>query len=827
LYGIEIGLPDTTTHELQFSTQDFDFCQKLFAILDTESRGAVDRATVQEFVTLRCPVFCRRDEDVRRAAKAEAAANNNNNITTTNFNGTSPTFDEVWKSVVESSPTFLQTEDYNNNWMDQHQDVELGVEAWMVFCRFIALAQYLEAKRRFSARHLQQTMRHRNSPRGSELVVVDVPPPEPPAPLSSTQLAAYERKSRTPLPLPELDLDHSLVAAHDSARRRGGGATRSCPAGTVKISLFGSASHHHHHHGSSTHHHSTPAPVSSNVEFKITYMKHCSEDDTRLHNTNSDAPVVVRRSMEDMKWLNDTFTSHNVLGGTLCGRILPPFPGSNGKILAAQFQMADDTLLNSSIKNTTGGAIAAAAAGVEIIKDVAKSIWKTTKNAPPGSSSKSSGTSANSSSQHNHHTKKSSNTHTNKPKSKATPAWCLALPQSYYNPNSPAGKARQVERYLNYLLEHPALSTSFPLNTILKVSPATPLCCRHLNLLSQMSHTLFIIYIYFFRCHCSLHNYCPRSLQASQSGLEAAKQSLEECLRLSKEVKEQTPQLVDGKTILPFWGLSGQPSSLSWVRTAAQAAMALKVHGILETTGMQSASARLQHASLPTFDHPAGRNNMDWADEEQAEDHAKSACGESADAEPSDNLTNSFEQGVVTVQSELQAEFTSSHDDDGYDLLPLPVPAPERRILSAGSRMHHQGDSSSVSSGQGGSVDSREARFHYGTQSLRRRLPIDDDDDSRSAFLGDISVDEHIDKLREVIGSVDNTLSRCLASGGGIGRARRERLALHLDIVQGFDSWKGLRGKFIGQRALLKGVSGIEQSNEVYEESDLALIDGT
>ena len=41
--------------------------------------------------------------------------------------------------------------------------------------------------------------------------------------------------------------------------------------------------------------------------------------------------------------------------------------------------------------------------------------------------------------------------------------------QTYYNPNSPIGKARHLERYLNYLLEHPALSTSFPLNTILKV----------------------------------------------------------------------------------------------------------------------------------------------------------------------------------------------------------------------------------------------------------------------------------------------------------------------------------------------------------------------
>jgi hypothetical protein len=256
--------------------------------------------------------------------------------------------------------------------------------------------------------------------------------------------------------------------------------------------------------------------------------------------------------------------------------------------------------------------------------------------------------------------------------------------------------------------------------------------------------------------------------------------------------------------------------------------MALKVHGILETTGMQSASAMLQHASLPKYDHHGGRQ-MDWVDEEQEDQGHPSLAASDPEHLTSTDRASSFEQGVVSVQSELQAEIWAPNVDDGYDLLPLPIPAPERRILSAGSRSARysqaHGDASSVASGQGGSIDSREARFHYGTQTLRRRFPVDEEDDARSAFLGDISVDEHIDKLREVIGSVDNTLSRCLASGGGIGRARRERNALHLDIVQGFDSWKGLRGKFIGQRALLKGLSGIEQSNEVYEESDLMLID--
>lgn len=287
---------------------------------------------------------------------------------------------------------------------------------------------------------------------------------------------------------------------------------------------------------------------------------------------------------------------------------------------------------------------------------------------------------------------------------------------------------------------------------------------------------------------------------------------------MSKEVKDQIPQLVDGKTIIPFWGSNQGPHpSLSWVRTAAQAAMALKVHGMLETSGMQSASARLQHASLPTFNHPPG-TSLDWGEEEQ--ERTTSHAAEDGDVLQEDRA-NSFEQGVISVQSELQTEVNEPNDEDAYDLLPLPIPAPERRILSVGNNCHGH-ISSSYESDQSRSSD----RFHYGASSLNRRFPLEDEIDAQSAFLGDISVDEHIDKLREVIGSVDNTLSRCLASSGGIGKARRERIALHLEIVQGFDSWKGLRGKFIGQRPLLKGLSGLEQSNEVYEESDLALVDG-
>ena len=414
-YAIEIALENSDSHELIYDPHDFEFMSRLFAILDTESRGLVDRATLMEFVTLRCPVFWRRDEDLLKLQPSFTA------------DGMSPTFDEVWAAVAQCSSTPI----------DGYGTAELGVEGWMIFCRFIALAQYLEAKRQFSARHLQQTMRHRNSPRGSELVVVDVPPPAPPAPLSPAQLADYERKGKAALPLPELDLDHSLVAAHDAFRRR---RVPYGYAGNVKISVFGSPG-------------SVSMPTST-LEFTVTYSSTTSIEDG----------VVVRRSFDDMKWLNATFASHKVLGGTLCGRILPPFPGSSGTVLAAQYQN-DDSALKSAIGNT-GGAMAAAAAGVNKITGAAKSVLG--RYVSPKKPSK-------------------QNSGKGDMKKGKKVVSSLALPENYYNPNSPMWKARQLERYLNYLLEHPALSTSFPLNTVLKVSVSSTFL--RLNAMSMVEYT--------------------------------------------------------------------------------------------------------------------------------------------------------------------------------------------------------------------------------------------------------------------------------------------------------------------------------------------------
>jgi hypothetical protein len=413
-YMIEIFLENGNTHELFFDKKDFEFMSRIFAILDIESRGFVGRSALQEFVTLRCPVFWRRDDDLRKINKT---------IDTDEDASSSPTFDEVWTAVAKSSKI-------TSRLRATLADVKLGVEGWMVFCRFITLAQYLEAKRRFSARHLQQTMRHRNSPRGSEVVVIDVPPPAPPTRITSLRLADHERKEKSPLPLPELDLDHSLISAHDISRRRSSASEHS---GTVKIALFRSRT---------TSSKLLSSTSGSNLEFAVTYSpKRAIGDDT-----------IVRRSLSDLKWLNQTIQSHKGIGGTLCGRILPPFPGQLAVTLASQFQ-PDENTLQSAIDGT-GAAMKAAAAGVGIIKYAAKSLWGSYLNTTSNSNMK--------------NEKTDSGTLSNNPKKKSF-SRNVAIPESYYNPNSPDGKARHLERYLNYLLEHPALSTSFPLNTILKV----------------------------------------------------------------------------------------------------------------------------------------------------------------------------------------------------------------------------------------------------------------------------------------------------------------------------------------------------------------------
>ena len=103
-----------------------------------------------------------------------------------------------------------------------------------------------------------------------------------------------------------------------------------------------------------------------------------------------------------------------------------------------------------------------------------------------------------------------------------------------------------------------------------------------------------------------------------------------------------------------------QPN-LAWVRTAAQAAVALQLHGILETTGLPSASARLQHASLPNFNNS---RSSGWVD-----DDGEKLVANDSEENVESTVVDSFEEGVLHVQDELASDrILDQGDGEGYDL---------------------------------------------------------------------------------------------------------------------------------------------------------------
>lgn len=439
--------------ELQYERHEYDVLVRLFSILDSESRGRVGPDPVREFVRLRCPVFRRRDRALRKFGRPVGQEENDIALDASMDTGNLPkdteddissyssaTFDEAWDAVKECSTQSIPP----------GTQVELGLEGWMVFCRLVALAQYQEAKRRFSVRHSQQTMRHKSG--GTEVVLVDVPPPDPPEPLNARELADHEAASTTPLTLPELDLDHCLVSAHDVSAER---ALRRGKRARVEVKVFGTGKS-----GGSLLSSVTPTSPgkmkAANLDFVVTYYPAGSE---------AGSSVVVRRSFADMAWLCDTFALHKSPGGTLCGRILPPFPSrSIGRSsTSADSDGTQSSVTGSVVAAGSSAAIAAASAGVGMIASVAKSAKSLL-----GGYVASSGKDAVSSRQRTSATTSRS--------TGSSVGWSYGRESSS---ESSSDKAKQIERYLSYLLEHPALCTSFPLNVILKVGELDAVLLRY------------------------------------------------------------------------------------------------------------------------------------------------------------------------------------------------------------------------------------------------------------------------------------------------------------------------------------------------------------
>ena len=226
--------------------------------------------------------------------------------------------------------------------------------------------------------------------------------------------------------------------------------------------------------------------------------------------------------------------------------------------------------------------------------------------------------------------------------------------------------------------------------------------------------------------------------------------------------------------------------------------MSLQFHGILEATGRESTSAKIQHASLPKF----GTATSSW-DEEEPYD-AKDIVRE--DDSQIETIDEDFEVGVV------------SDDIEGYDLLPSPGPSEEHHVLNA---------TNNATSFNEEFQTMRPNRL-YMTPNTSNELPdmMHDMHTQDSVTLGPVKVDNDIDKLQAIIKTMDSTLKRLYKSSIVIESVQASRNALQLNLLKDIESCGNNHGFVISQRSLVDGVESLRKSNTVLSTSNANISDG-
>ena len=691
-------------YQIIFNRQQYEFCTRMFALLDTDCHSYIGTECIRNFLYLHCPVVRRRDGAIACQINKDDCLS-------------SPTVDEIWNTVVCCDPKYNKT-------AVATAATRIGIEGWMLLCRLLALVYDQESQRRFSSRHLQQMMRHKHGGgsvnrsgiihHNEVVVVVDNPPPGPPAPISIGALMRVERERGLssssdciqgwpfcPLPLPELDLDHWLLPTfRDTAL-----STLCQSRGRISIKPFSS---------------------STEGGFILRFQR---------NGDSSQQSIVARRSYADFEWLNQILISHKRPGhGHLCGRILPPFPTKRALFVPS-------TSGSQGLQTEVGEkAITAAKSGVGMLTSVAKSLWGSyvlgvgSSSASPENQLHSSGTTG------------------------------------AVENDIPVEVAHAIERYLNYLSENEAFATSFPLNAV---------------------------------------------LHGSQTGLESAKQVLQEHLKLQKKEKKAKHPAVSSEGKLPSAStiynalvrkraastvaVFHDDDDTPWLRAAAQVAVALQFHGILETTGYESTSARIQHASLPKFNN--AKNS--WDEEDNADTTNNPGSRTKIASSPENEAC--FETGVVRIESGLNNE-----EDVGYDLLPLPGLSDGQSVLNAGASV----------------LNTRGTCTVEGTRQFIYRMATDKDVGDKLSTLGTVNVEIDIDKVREVIKSVDHTIGKMHNASVNVKKAQHERNAFKTSLLRDIDSWCGSSGDVISQRALVSGVAEISSAYHNSESSSKYLSNG-
>jgi len=368
---------------LVFTKCQLDCMQRLFLVLDVESKGYLTYAQVQEFVHTRCPVVRRRD-----AAIVLQQHQNPYTATTTLM--------EAWTTILQTGipnlHSIVSTPSSPQDLLHFYSNsTALCLEGWMILLRLISFCQYEEAKHFFSAKRLVY-------PNLYDAILLDIPRSPQVIPLTLDHLLLYEytfdyRRTRavnaesatqssaaadavitshtteshhnnvqaqesttTTLhycpPMPELDLNHSGISANDT---NAPSSIFDSPATTdneisdfVTVESIGSFSEAFWHSGkvelllTVT---STTYPIQQLPQKGVDALMSTA-------GTSTTATYQVRRTLDDILWLHNTLLAHKKLGGTLCGRILPPFQDSTSRILSES--VSRDSSSSSLLWQMTG-----------------------------------------------------------------------------------------------------------------------------------------------------------------------------------------------------------------------------------------------------------------------------------------------------------------------------------------------------------------------------------------------------------------------------------------------------------------------------------------
>jgi hypothetical protein len=755
---------------LVFTKCQLDCMQRLFLVLDVESKGYLTYAQVQEFLHTRCPVVRRRD-----AAIVLQQHQHPYTATTTLM--------EAWTTILQTGipnlPSIVFTASSPQDLLHFYSNsTALCLEGWMILLRLISFCQYEEAKHFFSAKRLVY-------PNLYDAILLDIPRSPQVIPLTLDHLLLYEytydyRRIRavnaesatqssaaadaatstntteshhnnvqaqdsttTTLhycpPMPELDLNHSGISANDtnasSSKCDSPATSYNEISDFVTLESIGSFSEAFWHSGKVE----LLLTVTSTVYPTQQLPQQGVDALMSTAGTSTTTTYQVRRTLDDIVWLHNTLLAHKKLGGTLCGRILPPFQDSNSRILSES--VLRDSSSSSLLWRTTGSGDTSFSATSSTASSNSTGLWSYCKSfgksfvgtiLPTSSAAR------------NCHTQ-GRNT-----------------PDSISIQNL---KLQRLERYLNYLLSHSGYRSSFPLNSLLKASKTGLEATKRL-LLETMTAASYI------------------SNDTKLSAFNRIGFSEEKTVVEYSSYKSCTGNAIGNN---PHCSSSGNNSTVmsrnfDWVRTAAQAAMALQVHGFLNATGMSSYSTRLQHASLPDLDY-----HQRYRGEYHPYSQQPSSSG-STNWGPANNTT-----------------FVESTLDDDYDLLPAPTDQNRRFLYDDISHAN----SSAIAATNRASLNCSPDGLVNGLFFLK------EEEDSDAAA----NMDATIEKLRDTIGSVDECLNKSYKSFEKTAMAATSRADIHLQIVHLLDTIPGYRVESnngccfltMDEQSYLRGVTDIER----------------